>query len=50
MGSNAWAVTGSLTTSGKPLLANDPHLSVSLPGTFWQVGAPLRDGDNRVPL
>lgn len=38
VGSNAWAVTGSLTTSGKPLLANDPHLSVSLPGTFWQVG------------
>ncbi len=38
IGSNAWAVSGSLTTSGAPILANDPHLSISLPGTFWQVG------------
>jgi len=32
--SNAWAVTGKLTTSGKPLLANDPHLNFGAP-VLW---------------
>jgi len=36
-GSNAWAVSGKLTASGKPLLANDPHLAWSFPATWWQV-------------
>jgi penicillin amidase len=30
-GSNNWVVSGARTKSGKPLLANDPHRSVSLP-------------------
>lgn len=30
-GSNNWVVSGARTASGKPLLANDPHRSVSLP-------------------
>ena len=34
-GSNAWAVSGRLTASGKPLLANDPHLSLALPGLWY---------------
>ncbi len=38
IGSNSWAVAGSHTTSGKPILANDPHQSISAPGTFAQVG------------
>ena len=38
VGSNSWVVSGSLTTSGKPLLANDPHLSPSMPGIWYQVG------------
>ncbi len=29
--SNAWVVAGSLTVTGKPLLANDPHLGFSAP-------------------
>jgi penicillin amidase len=33
-GSNAWAISGSHTASGKPLLSNDPHLMPSLPG-IW---------------
>lgn len=33
-GSNAWAVAGSRTASGKPLLSNDMHLEWSLPG-IW---------------
>src|SRR6185295_7749521 len=28
-GSNSWAVTGARSASGKPLLANDPHLALS---------------------
>lgn len=34
-GSNAWAVAGRFTASGKPLLANDPHVSLSLPGLWY---------------
>lgn len=33
-GSNAWAIAGSHTASGKPLLSNDPHLGYTLPG-IW---------------
>ncbi len=34
-GSNAWAVAGSHTASGKPLLSNDMHLQYSLPGIWY---------------
>jgi penicillin amidase len=34
-GSNAWAISGSLTASGKPLLAGDPHLEFSFPSTWY---------------
>src|SRR3546814_17513882 len=30
-GSNNWAVSGSKTTSGNPILANDQHLNLTLP-------------------
>jgi penicillin G amidase len=36
-GSNAWVVSGKLTASGKPILANDPHLEWSIPATWYQV-------------
>lgn len=35
-GSNNWVVAGSRTTTGKPLLANDPHLSVSMPSIWFE--------------
>lgn len=35
-GSNAWVVAGSRTASGKPLLANDPHLVVQLPSPWFE--------------
>ncbi len=38
VGSNSWVLSGSLTTTGKPLLANDPHLDVSVPGVWYQMG------------
>lgn len=36
-GSNAWAVSGKRTASGKPILANDPHLEFSSPSTWYTV-------------
>ncbi|MGH8881802.1 MAG: penicillin acylase family protein, partial [Stackebrandtia sp.] len=42
IGSNSWVVSGSLTATGKPLLANDPHLAPSMPGIWYQVGLHCR--------
>ncbi|KGM08805.1 penicillin amidase, partial [Cellulomonas bogoriensis 69B4 = DSM 16987] len=36
-GSNAWALHGSRTRSGLPLLAGDPHRVLELPGVYQQV-------------
>jgi penicillin G amidase len=36
-GSNAWAIAGARTASGKPLLANDPHLLVQQPGAWVEL-------------
>src|SRR6267378_3899298 len=36
--SNLWAVSGSLTADGRPLLANDPHLALPTPATFYPMG------------
>ncbi|MEN0129325.1 MAG: penicillin acylase family protein [Brevundimonas sp.] len=38
VGSNSWVVAGRHTASGKPMLANDPHLSISAPGVWQQIG------------
>ena len=38
LGSNAWAVSGTHTASGAPILANDPHLGASMPGAWYQMG------------
>lgn len=35
VGSNNWAVSGALTTSGYPMLASDPHLPLSSPAVLW---------------
>ncbi|MGH6903989.1 MAG: penicillin acylase family protein [Geminicoccaceae bacterium] len=35
IGSNAWVVAGSRTTTGAPLLANDPHLGLRAPGVWY---------------
>jgi penicillin amidase len=36
-GSNNWVLAGSRTESGKPLLANDPHLEISLPSIWYEI-------------
>ena len=35
IGSNNWALSGKLSTTGKPLLANDPHLGLSAPAVWY---------------
>ncbi|MBP6543836.1 MAG: penicillin acylase family protein [Piscinibacter sp.] len=35
VGSNNWVLAGSTTTTGKPLLANDPHLKLSAPALWY---------------
>ena len=35
IGSNNWAVAGSKTKNGHPILANDPHLSLNLPSIWY---------------
>jgi penicillin amidase len=42
IGSNSWVVGGKHTITGKPLLANDPHLSPSLPSVWYQMGLHCR--------
>jgi penicillin amidase len=37
VGSNNWAVAGSKTASGNPLLCNDPHLNLTLPSIWFQL-------------
>lgn len=36
-GSNVWVAAGSRTASGAPLLANDPHLRLQMPGHWYLV-------------
>lgn len=36
-GSNNWAVAGSKTASGAPILANDPHLGLTLPSIWYEM-------------
>jgi penicillin G amidase len=43
LGSNNWVVDGTMTASGKPLLANDPHLEAQIP-SLWYL-AHLSAGD-----
>jgi penicillin amidase len=42
VGSNSWVVAGDRTSTGRPLLANDPHLGVGIPGIWYQVGLHCR--------
>jgi penicillin amidase len=42
LGSNNWVVSGARTESGKPLLANDPHLGLTAPPVWYfaQISVP----------
>ena len=36
-GSNNWAVSGTKTQSGSPILCNDPHLGLNLPSLWYEM-------------
>jgi penicillin G amidase len=38
VGSNCWALAGSRTATGKPILAGDPHLAVRNPSIWYEIG------------
>jgi penicillin amidase len=38
IGSNNWVVGGSMTASGMPMLANDPHLGIRMPSIWYEIG------------
>lgn len=50
VGSNSWVVSGDLTESGMPLLANDPHLGASLPSVWYQVQLKCSSVDEDCPF
>jgi penicillin amidase len=49
IGSNSWAVSGSLTSTGMPLLANDPHLGIQMPSIWFQVALHCRPQSDACP-
>lgn len=46
VGSNSWAVSPSRSRSGHALLANDPHLNLSLPSTWYEAHLVVPDSLN----
>lgn len=38
IGSNNWVLSGALTTTGQPILANDPHLGIQMPSIWYESG------------
>ena len=50
VGSNEWGVTGSKTPGGRPIIANDPHLSLNIPSTFYEWHLVVPDDPEEGPL
>ncbi|CAN5458167.1 penicillin acylase family protein [soil metagenome] len=45
VGSNSWIISGKKSETGKPLLANDPHLSLGVPSKWYEID--LHNEENR---
>jgi penicillin amidase len=50
IGSNSWVVAGSRTSTGRPLLANDPHRAPHMPSIWYQAGLHCRQVSGACPL
>lgn len=46
LGSNNWVVNGKMSISGKPIIANDPHLAFSAPGKFYAAVIKSKENTN----
>jgi penicillin amidase len=49
IGSNSWVISGEKTETGKPLLANDPHLAPMMPSLWYQMGLHCRTVSEACP-
>lgn len=45
-GSNSWVIHGNHTKSGKPIVANDPHLDNSMPSVWYPIYITYGSGEN----
>ncbi|KGN30220.1 penicillin amidase [Knoellia sinensis KCTC 19936] len=50
VGSNSWVIGSAKSATGKPLLANDPHLGLGIPSVWYQVGLHCRAVSEQCPL
>ncbi len=50
IGSNEWGVAGAHTSSGRPIIANDPHLSLNVPSTFYEWHLVVEDDPTSGPM
>ncbi len=49
IGSNNWVIAGTRTETGKPLLANDPHLGIQMPSIWYENGLHCRPRTTECP-
>lgn len=49
-GSNNWVVTAGASTTGHPLVANDPHLRLSSPAIWWGNHITVTSGEDAVSV
>lgn len=47
-GSNFWIVSGDVTDTGVPIIANDPHLALDIPSTFYPIHVNVSDESGTV--
>lgn len=50
VGSNNWVVSGNMSESGMPLLANDPHLGIQLPSIWYEIGLHCLPDNGQLPF
>lgn len=50
IGSNSWVISGAFTETGAPILANDPHLTGTIPGIWLQMGLHCRTVSSACPF
>ena len=50
IGSNSWAISGDLTATGTPILANDPHLGIQMPSIWFQMDMHCRVKSEACPF
>jgi penicillin amidase len=50
IGSNNWVISGSRTNTGKPFLANDPHLGVQMPSIWYEAGLHCEPVSDQCPF